>query len=192
MEVTEVKVKLVMGSRDRLKAYCTMTLDGEFVIRDLKLIEGTNGLFVAMPSRKLTDRCPSCGSKNHLRARFCNNCGSRLDESRAGTDRDGRPKLHADIAHPINSQCRERLQKGIEKAYLEEVERSKEPGYKPVDLDEPDDDEYDTHHHSGSSHAPAAPQRAEADAAPAAPSEGEQGEPAHEEAHKHSFGEGIL
>ncbi len=38
MEVTEVKVKLVRENRDRLKAYCTMTLDGEFVVRDLKLI----------------------------------------------------------------------------------------------------------------------------------------------------------
>lgn len=142
MDVTEVKVKLVRENRDRLKAYCTMTLDGEFVVRDLKLIEGANGLFVAMPSRKLADRCPSCGGKNHLRAKFCTSCGAQLDETRGGMDRDGRPKLHADIAHPINSSCRERIQKAIEKAYAEEVERSKLPGYRPVDLDEPEDDEY--------------------------------------------------
>jgi stage V sporulation protein G len=142
MEVTEVKVKLVRENRDRLKAYCTMTLDGEFVVRDLKLIEGANGLFVAMPSRKLADRCPSCGGKNHLRARFCANCGAQLDDTRGGMDRDGRPKLHADIAHPINSGCRERIQKALEKAYAEEVERSKQPGYRPVDLDEPEDDDY--------------------------------------------------
>ena len=42
MEVTEVKVKLVEENRDRLKAFCTMTLDGQFVVRDLKLIEGAN------------------------------------------------------------------------------------------------------------------------------------------------------
>jgi stage V sporulation protein G len=142
MEVTEVKVKLVEENKDRLKAYCTMTLDGEFVVRDLKLIEGANGLFVAMPSRKLADRCPSCGGKNHLRARYCNNCGGRLDETRAGMDRDGRPKLHADIAHPINSQCRERFQKAIAEAYSREVERSKQPGYKPVKLDEDDFEGY--------------------------------------------------
>ena len=65
-----------------------MTLDGEFVVRDLKLIEGANGLFVAMPSRKLTDKCPKCGGKNHLRARFCNGCGGKLDETRGGTDRE--------------------------------------------------------------------------------------------------------
>ena len=63
MEVTEVKVKLVETNRDRLKAYCTMTLDRQFVVRDLKLIEGTNGLFVAMPSRKLADHCPKCRCK---------------------------------------------------------------------------------------------------------------------------------
>jgi len=140
VDVTEVKVKLVEANRDRLKAFCTMTLDGEFVVRDLKLIEGTSGLFVAMPSRKLADRCPSCGGKNHLRARHCNNCGALLDDTRGGTDKDGRPKLHADVAHPINSSCREKIQKAIEKAYYEEVERSKLPGYKPVSLDEDDTD----------------------------------------------------
>lgn len=145
MKVTEVKIKLVQANRDRLKAYCTMTLDDEFVVRDLKLIEGTHGMFVAMPSRKLTDRCPKCRGKNHLRARFCNNCGAKLDENRASTDREGRPKLHADIAHPINSECRQRIQEAIEAAYREELERSKEPGYRPVSLDEDDDSDYDYH-----------------------------------------------
>lgn len=151
MEVTEVKVKLVETNRDRLKAYCTMTLDGQFVVRDLKLIEGSNGLFVAMPSRKLADRCPSCSGKNHLRAHHCNNCGGRLDENRGGTDRDGRPKLHADIAHPINSGCRERIQKAIEAAYHDEVERSKQPGYRPVNLDEPEDVDYTSYSGAGAS-----------------------------------------
>jgi len=55
MKVTNVTVKLSPHSSVRLKAFCTMTLDNEFVVRDLKIIEGTSGLFVAMPSRKLTD-----------------------------------------------------------------------------------------------------------------------------------------
>ena len=196
MEVTEVKVKFVEANRDRLKAYCTMTLDGEFVVRDLKLIEGANGLFVAMPSRKLADRCPSCGGKNHLRARFCNNCGGHLNESRAGTDREGRPKLHADIAHPINSICRERIQKAIEVAYHEELEKAKQPGYRPVDLDEPDDVEYHTSVGSApaqtgetaaGSQEPAAGQEPAADQGPAA-GEGDQ---ASDETQQ-KFGEGIL
>ncbi len=82
-----------------------------------------------MPSRKLTDRCPQCGSKNHLRARFCNQCGGRLDEDRATRDADGRAKLHADIAHPINSACREVIQSAVIRAFQEEKERSKQPGY---------------------------------------------------------------
>jgi len=73
--------------------------------------------------------CPQCGSKNHLRARHCNQCGSKLDEDRATRDADGRAKLHADIAHPINSACREVVQSAIIKAYQEERERSKQPGY---------------------------------------------------------------
>ena len=128
MVITEVRIKLVGENNERLQAFCSLTFDDAFVIRDLKIIEGTKGLFVAMPSRKLTDRCNRCGSKNHLRARFCNQCGGRLDENRALRDADGRAKLHADIAHPINSACREVIQTAVLKAYADERERAKLPG----------------------------------------------------------------
>jgi len=113
--------------------------------------EGTNGFFVAMPSRKMSDHCEKCGGKNHLRARFCNNCGTNLSENRAKKDFKGRMKLHTDIAHPINAECRKRIQQKVisafeeevEKvisAFEEEVEKSKQPGYRPVEMDEPYDD----------------------------------------------------
>lgn len=132
MEITEVRIKLMedsSGSNERLQAFCSITFDDMFVVRDLKIIEGAKGFFVAMPSRKLTDRCPHCGTKNHLRSRFCNQCGSRLDENRALRDAEGRAKLHADIAHPINSACREKIQGAVLGAYADELERSKMPGY---------------------------------------------------------------
>ena len=132
MEITEVRIKLMednSGSNERLQAFCSITFDDMFVIRDLKIIEGAKGFFVAMPSRKLTDRCHNCGTKNHLRSRFCNQCGCRLDENRAIRDADGRAKLHADIAHPINSMCREKIQAAVLASYAEELERSKMPGY---------------------------------------------------------------
>ncbi|HUU31434.1 MAG TPA: SpoVG family protein [Phycisphaerae bacterium] len=122
MKVTHVTVKLSSQAADRLKAFCTMTFDGEFVVRDLKIIEGTNGLFIAMPSRKLTDHCPKCRGKNHLRAKFCNDCGAKLQENRV-SDEDVQGKLHADIAHPINSECRARIQETILQAYREELRR---------------------------------------------------------------------
>jgi len=129
--ITEVRIKLMEdgNENERLQAFCSVTFDNAFVIRDLKIIEGTKGSFVAMPSRKLTDRCMHCGCKNHLRARHCNQCGSKLDEDRATRDADGRAKLHADIAHPINSACREVIQSAVLKAYQEEKERAKQPGY---------------------------------------------------------------
>ena len=131
MVITEVRIKLMEDGHEneRLQAFCSVTFDDAFVVRDLKIIEGTKGSFVAMPSRKLTDRCPGCGSKNHLRARYCNQCGGKLDEDRATRDADGRAKLHADIAHPINSACREVIQTAVLKSYREERERSKQPGY---------------------------------------------------------------
>lgn len=129
MVITEVRIKLMEDNNERLQAFCSITFDDCFVIRDLKIIEGTKGSFVAMPSRKLTDRCTHCGYKNHLRSRNCNQCGGKLDENRAMRSGDGRAKLHADIAHPINSSCREYIQNAIIRAYQEEKERSKQPGY---------------------------------------------------------------
>ncbi len=140
MEITEVRVKLVKNKDDRLRAFCSMTLDNEFVVRDIKVIEGDAGYFVAMPSRKMSDHCEKCGSKNHFRAKFCNNCAAPLLEDRTRTDVKGRTKLHADIAHPINTKCRQRIQQKVVAMFKKEVEKSKQPGYRPVELDEPDDD----------------------------------------------------
>jgi len=140
MEISEVRVKLVSNKDDRLKAFCSVTMDNEFVVRDIKIIEGTNGVFVAMPSRKMSDHCEKCGSKNHLRAKYCNNCGTKLSENRMKKDIKGRLKLHADIAHPINSECRKKLQEKVTVAFEEEVEKSEQADYQPVDMDTPEEE----------------------------------------------------
>jgi stage V sporulation protein G len=129
VEITEIRIKLMEEPGERLKAFCSITFDDCFVVRDLKIIEGTNGPFVAMPSRKLTAHCPQCGMKNHLRAAHCNQCGGRLNDSRAPKDADGRAKLYADIAHPINSECREMIQDCVIREFYEEIDRSKQPDY---------------------------------------------------------------
>ena len=141
MEITEVRVKLIGRRSDKLRAFCSITFDNAFVIRDLKIIEGQKGAFVAMPSRKICDRCARCGCKNHLRAKFCNDCGNRLPAA-PSPEADARVKLHADIAHPINAGSREAIQKRIIEAYTQELERSKLPGYKPVEIYE-SSEEYD-------------------------------------------------
>lgn len=81
MEITEVKVYPVRKPDDKLKAFVTMILDNCFVIRDMKVINGNTGLFVAMPSRKKAD----------------------------GT--------YADIAHPLNSDMRKRMEDLVLKEY---------------------------------------------------------------------------
>lgn len=154
MQLTEVRISLCEEGSGRLKAYCSLTFDNEFVIRDVKLIEGdrtadgnSSRLFLAMPSRKLCDRCNRCGEKNHLRARFCNNCGRRLDDNRHLQHIHGngipRLKLHADIAHPIHAECRHDLERRVVEAYHEEVHRSHQPGYIRQRLDLEDGEFYD-------------------------------------------------
>ena len=143
MNLTEIRIKLLFNSRDKLRGFASITLDNLLVVRDIKIIEGGKGLFVAMPSRKLCDRCPSCAAKNHIRARYCNDCGARLAESRGDLDERGRPRLYADIAHPINQDSRDFVQTQILRAYHEEVERSKQEGYVAKSFDDLDYDYLD-------------------------------------------------
>jgi len=142
VEITEVRIKLVAPGSDKLRAFCSITIDDDFVVRDLKIIEGAKGAFVAMPSRKLTSRCDRCRGKNPHRAKFCNECGTRL---RALPDPvGGRCKSHADVAHPINSRCREMVQGRVLETYAQEIEKSHEPGYEPMELDVFDEDYFAT------------------------------------------------
>lgn len=130
MEITDVQVRL-MPDDGRLRAYCSITLDNQFVIKDVRVIDGNDGLFMAMPCRKLEDRCGKCGGKNHRLARFCNECGAKLAEDPLPQDYRGKPKLTIDIAHPINAQCRQRFEQQILEAFDRESQASQQPGYKP-------------------------------------------------------------
>ena len=128
VDITEVRIKLMEESEDRLRAFCSITIDNAFVVRDLKIIEGPSGPFVAMPSRKLTNRCGRCGHKNHVRSNYCNNCGSKVRRFDPRSD-DTPGKLYADVAHPINQACRDQIQQSVVSEYLLELERIKQPGY---------------------------------------------------------------
>jgi stage V sporulation protein G len=149
-QITEVRVKLTEDPRNKLKAYCSVTIANSFVVRDLKIIEGNRGPFVAMPSRKLADQCARCHCKNHMRASFCNHCGGQLDSNRASKDGRGRARLYADLAHPVNSTTRIELHKAVVRAYVEEVDAQVAAGdsYRPKSFEDLDqlvdlvDDEY--------------------------------------------------
>ncbi len=86
MQITDVRVRKI-AKEGKMKAIVSITLDEEFVVHDIKVIEGEKGLFIAMPSKKTTDG------------------------------------EYRDIAHPINSDTRERIQdiilEGYERALLE-------------------------------------------------------------------------
>lgn len=55
MQITDVRVRKVTGSEGKLKAYCSVVIDGMFVVHELRVVEGTNGVFVAMPRRKTNE-----------------------------------------------------------------------------------------------------------------------------------------
>ncbi len=188
MEITEVRVKLMDEPGERLQAFCSITFDDAFVIRDLKIIEGGTGPFVAMPSRKLTAHCPQCGSKNHLRAAYCNQCGGRLKEPPAARDDDGRAKLYADIAHPINSGCREMIQRRVIQAFEEEKARSKMPGY----VSSYDDFEPEVYASPAASRPVAAATQFQAAEKPRGPHKAPAQQPHANGMHRRDFGAGIF
>jgi stage V sporulation protein G len=128
MEITEVRVVLKDSPDKKLKAYATVTFDNAFVVRNVKVIEGTSGLFIAMPSRKIKQPCPKCGFKNELRSKYCNQCAAQLPlvSRPASPDASAGAQLeHKDIAHPITQSFREYLQKKVLEAY--EQEKAKGP-----------------------------------------------------------------
>ncbi|MCB9890619.1 MAG: septation protein SpoVG family protein [Planctomycetes bacterium] len=144
MKISEVRVRLLPPDQkggEKLRAFCSVTLDDEIAIRDLRIIEGPRGLFVAMPSRKLMTRCPSCGTKNAIRSRYCNDCGRRIAADSPRSDSSPRVRrLYADVAHPIHARARDSLQRAILEAYERELEASRQEGYVPPSFDDFDDD----------------------------------------------------
>ena len=82
MNITDVRVRKI-AKEGKMKAVVSITIDDEFVVHDIKVIEGEKGLFIAMPSRKASDG------------------------------------EYRDIAHPINSQTRDRIQSLILEKYQE-------------------------------------------------------------------------
>jgi stage V sporulation protein G len=124
MEITEIRVFLKEGQDKKLKAYTTVTFDNVLVIRNIKVIQGAEGLFIAMPSRKLKAACLKCHFKNEVGSRFCNKCGASLPsvQSPETSDEDHDSKTqHRDIAHPITKEFREYMQKKILDAYQREA-----------------------------------------------------------------------
>lgn len=83
MQITDVRVRKVSNEEGKLRAVVSITIDGEFVVHDIKVIEGEKGLFIAMPSKKSIDG------------------------------------EYRDIAHPINSGTRSRIQTIILDKYQE-------------------------------------------------------------------------
>jgi stage V sporulation protein G len=97
MDITEVRVFPV--NEERLKAYATITFDDCFIIRDLKVIDGNNGLFVAMPSKKRKDgtfRDTAHPLNNDTRERIEDVVLREYEKERTRVEEGGRPVMQDD------------------------------------------------------------------------------------------------
>lgn len=125
MEITEIRIFLREGQDKKLKAYATLTFDNEFVVRNIKVIQGASGsLFIAMPSRKLKFSCAKCKFRNEVGSKFCNQCGASLPVQKEESAHKDSKAEHRDIAHPITQRFREYIQTKILEAYKKELENN--------------------------------------------------------------------
>jgi len=90
VEITDVRLRKI-ETEGKLRAYVSITFDDSFVVHDLRVIDGTKGMFVAMPSKRLPN-------------------GD-----------------HKDIAHPINTEIREKIQNAVLDVYNRELEEVPQP-----------------------------------------------------------------
>ena len=133
MKITDVRIKLVGGDsgRSRLRAFCTLIFDNAFVVTDLKILEGDQGYFVAIPSRKITFHCPYCRHKVIVGSNYCSSCGESVSNAEVARMLAGLnpSKQFVDIVHPINTASREYIHNAVVEAYRRELERAALPGY---------------------------------------------------------------
>ncbi|MFC1675014.1 SpoVG family protein [Candidatus Omnitrophota bacterium] len=131
MEVTEVRIFLKDSPDKKLKAYATVTFDNAFVVRNIKVIEGSSSLFIAMPSRRIKQPCPKCNFKNEARSKYCSQCAGQLPTAPppAGIEAAHSAQLeHKDIAHPITQVFRDYLQKKVLEGYQQEKAKGRQQG----------------------------------------------------------------
>jgi stage V sporulation protein G len=143
MVITGVKIKLLPGGNENLLAIASILLDDAMVIKDIKVIRTNEKTFIAMPSRKATERCKKCRGKNNADSKFCNKCGARQTPVDMPSG-----KLHSDVVHPITIDFRKHLEDTILEAYAAELESSKLPGYRPA-LESGFDDAVVTNNNAG-------------------------------------------
>ena len=99
MEITDVRLRKI-ETEGKLRAYVSITFDDSFVVHDLRVIDGTKGMFVAMPSKRLPN-------------------GD-----------------HKDIAHPINTEIREKIQNAVLDVYSRELEEAPQAKVEPKVVEE--------------------------------------------------------
>lgn len=108
MKITGVRLEL--SGETKVLAYCNVVIDHNFVIKDVKIIDGDDGPFVCMPSKKAQRACPNCHTKNVVIANYCNECGDELVRERID-------KLYCDVCHPLNNECRLYIQNCVLREY---------------------------------------------------------------------------
>ncbi len=115
MEITETRISHIENPNSRLRAYASITFDNVFVVRDIRIIEGKNGLFIAMPSKRMQRSCTKCGFKNPTTNRYCGSCGQNIEIN--GGLQTPVALQYVDLAHPISTEFRDYLQQRVLEAY---------------------------------------------------------------------------
>lgn len=125
MTITDVRVSLD-GTNDRVLVYCSFVIDGCFVVKNAKIVEGNHGRVVSMPNDPFRTKCPNCSKRVPVTDHFCGRCGVDQEDNRAPLDDRGYPRHYADVCHPTTAECRKIIEDALFAAYEKSVSQLKE------------------------------------------------------------------
>lgn len=116
MRVTDVKLHPMSNPKHPdCKAVCSVILDGELALHDVRIVESRGRTIVAMPSRPHKRPCPRCGGQTYANAEHCTGCGTKIGRANLKTP-------YRDMAHPLTRKLRAAMEERVLTAYRETVQ----------------------------------------------------------------------
>lgn len=123
LEITDIRMvrEEKNSSRNAVIAYVTITLNDQFLIKNIRLIRHSDRLVIGMPNREKIRDCPHCSIRNAQSNRYCHQCGTPLEKVKIDYS------AYVDIVHPTKQTFREYLERVI----IEEYKRQLGEGINP-------------------------------------------------------------
>jgi stage V sporulation protein G len=149
MEITDIQINLAYFQKSKIRAFCSVFFDNEFVVHEVKIIEeplsakaslrpdfrdrqtqaglsacsaqAVRRLHISMPNKKITMHCVKCAEKNPINANFCSKCGVKLTWYGIAREKNTHSEIYTDIVQVISGKLTRLIRKKILTAYQDKL-----------------------------------------------------------------------